>query len=81
MVELFKAGKIQEARKFLCGRARPEEMEQIYTWLYTNIANVFDDPAKQDKAILLIKQGLVDHRSIIDPEINLAATLIRLSHL
>jgi DNA polymerase III delta prime subunit len=81
MVELFKAGKIQEARKLLCGKARPEEMEQIYTWLYTNIESVFSDPVTQDKGILIIKQGLVDHRSIIDPEINLAATLIRLANL
>ena len=81
MVELFRAGKIQEARKLLCGKARPEEMEQIYTWLYNNIATIFEEQTTQDKAILIIKQGLIDHRSIIDPEINLAATLIRLSHL
>jgi hypothetical protein len=39
---------------------------------------LFKDP---DKAILIIKQGAVDHGIIIDPEINLAATLIRLSYL
>jgi replication factor C small subunit len=77
MVELFKAGKIQEARKLVCGRARPEEIDDIFRWLYDN-ANLFKDP---DKAILIIKQGAVDHGIIIDPEINLAATLIRLSHL
>jgi replication factor C small subunit len=77
MVELFKAGKIQEARKLVCGRARPEEMDDIFRWLYDN-ASLFKDP---DKAILIIKQGAVDHGIIIDPEINLAATLIRLSYL
>lgn len=77
MVELFKAGKIQEARKLVCGRARPEEIDDIFRWLYDN-ANLFKDP---DKAILIIKQGAVDHGIIIDPEINLAATLIRLAHL
>ena len=30
MVELFQAGKIQDARKLLCGTVRPEEMEEIY---------------------------------------------------
>ena len=80
MVELFKAGKIQEARKLVCGQARPEEMEEIYRWLYDNIT-IFGDEATQDKAILIIKQGLVDHTLVIDPEINLAATLIRLAHL
>jgi len=33
MVELFKAGKITEARKLVCGKARPEEMDEIYRWL------------------------------------------------
>ena len=80
MVELFRAGKISEARKLVCSQARPEEMEEIYRWLYDNI-NIFGEEAKQDKAILIIKQGLVDHTLVIDPEINLAATLIRLANL
>jgi replication factor C small subunit len=80
MVELFKAGKIGEARKLVCGQARPEEMEEIYRWLYDNVT-IFGDEAKQNRAILHIKQGLVDHTLVSDPEINLAATLIRLADL
>ena len=80
MVELFKAGKIQEARKLLCGTVRPEEMEDIFRWLYDNI-ELFGDEEKQDQAVLIIKQGLVDHTLVVDPEINLAATLIRLARL
>ena len=80
MVALFKAGKISEARKLVCGQARPEEMDEIYRWLYDNIT-IFGEEAVQDKAILIIKQGLVDHTLVSDPEINLAATLIKLSYL
>jgi DNA polymerase III delta prime subunit len=80
MVELFKIGKISEARKLVCSQARPEEMEDIYRWLYDNV-EIFGDEARQEKAILTIKQGLVDHSLVMDPEINLAATLIRLSHI
>ena len=80
MVELFKARKITEARKLICSQARPEEMDEIYRWLYDNVS-IFGDEAIQDKAILIIKQGLVDHTLVMDPEINLAATLIRLAHL
>jgi replication factor C small subunit len=80
MVELFKAQKLQEARKLLCGTVRAEEMEEIYRWLYDNI-ELFGDEAKQDQAVLVIKQGLVDHTLVVDPEINLAATLIRLGAL
>lgn len=80
MVELFKAGKILEARKLLCGSVRPEEMEEIYRWLYDNI-DLFGDEERQHSAILVIKQGLVDHTLVVDPEINLSATLIRLARL
>jgi DNA polymerase III delta prime subunit len=81
MVELFKKGKIQDARKLLCSQARPEEMEDIYRWMYDNINLFGSDEATQDNAILIIKQGLVDHTLVADAEINLAATLIRLARL
>lgn len=80
MVSLFKAGKVSEARKLVCSQARPEEMEEIYRWLYDNV-ELFGDDVNQEKAILIIKQGLVDHTLVSDVEINLAATLIRLSHI
>ncbi len=80
MVDLFKKGKISEARKLVCSQARPEEIEDIFKWLYSNVS-IFGDDERQEKAILIIKQGLVDHTLISDPEINLAATLIRLSHI
>lgn len=79
MVELFKKGKISEARKLLCGQVRPEEMEEIYTWMYQNIEYFGNDEQKQDNAILIIKQGLVDHTICADAEINLAAVLVRLA--
>ena len=80
MVELFKAGKIKEARKMLCGKLRAEEMEEVYRWLYDNVS-VFGAEDAQEKAILIIKQGLVDHTLISDPEINLSATLVKLARL
>ncbi len=81
MVELFKKGKIQEARKLLCSQARQEEMEDIYRWMYDNINLFGSDEQTQDSAILIIKQGLLDHSLVSDGEINLAATLIRLARL
>lgn len=80
MVELFKQGRITEARKLVCGQVRPDEIDEIYRWLYDNIV-MFGDDARQEKAIVIIKQGLVDHTLVMDPEINLAATLIRLSSI
>lgn len=80
MVDLFKAGKIRDARKLLCGKVRAEEMVDVYRWMYDNL-EVFGDDLKQDRAIVIIKQGLVDHTLVADPEINLAATLVKLAAL
>lgn len=81
MVELFKKGKIQEARKLVCGRARPEEIEDIYTWMYQNLDLFGRTDEQKDSALLVIKQGLVDHALIADPELNLAATLVKLARI
>ncbi len=80
MVNLFKANKILEARKLLCGRVRAEEILEIYSWLYHNI-EIFGDEWRQDTAVIIIKQGIVDHPLCADPEINLSATLIKLSRI
>jgi replication factor C small subunit len=81
MVDLFKKGKIKEARSLVCAKARPEEMEDIYRWLYDNLGLFGKDEETKDSALLIIKQGLVDHSLIADPEINLAATLVKLARL
>ena len=81
MVDLFKRGKISEARKLLCASARPEEMEEIYRWMYDNLDLFGKDEETKDTALLIIKQGLCDHGLIADPEINLAATLVKLARL
>lgn len=81
MVELFKKGQIQKARKLLCASARPEEIEDIYRWMYDNLDLFGKDDDTKDAALLIIKQGLVDHTLIADPEINLAAVLVKLARL
>jgi DNA polymerase III delta prime subunit len=81
MVELFKKGNIQGARKLLCGRARPEEMEDIYRWMYQNLELFGNDDETRDSALIIIKQGMVDNGLIADPEINLSATLAKLTRL
>jgi replication factor C small subunit len=80
MVDLFKAKKYQEARKLVCGKLRAEEIEEMYRWMYDNIS-LFGEGDIQDSAVLVIKQGLVDHFVVVDPEINLAATMVRLARL
>jgi len=81
MAELFKKGKIKEARKVICANARPEEFESLYRWLYDNIDLFGKDDESKDAVLFLIKQGLVDHFFIADPEINFSTTLAKIARL
>jgi DNA polymerase III delta prime subunit len=78
MVELFKQGKIQEARALLCASASADEIEEIFTWIYNNLSVFSDDVTKQDSIVLIIKDAIVSHPVFADPEINLSACLIRI---
>jgi len=80
-VELFKEGRINEARKLMCSQARPEEMEDVFRWCYDNLELWSKDPEKQDRAIIIIRNGLVKVPMVADQEINLAATLTELCQL
>ena len=81
MVELFKKGKIKEARQLLCSKAPAEDMESIFRWCYDNLELWTTDIEKQDQAIIIIRNGLVNVPLVADQEINLSATLIELSGL
>jgi replication factor C small subunit len=81
VVRLFKSGSVTDARKLLCASARPEEMEEVFRWMYDNLDLWSTETEKQDQAIVIIRNGLVNHSFVADPEINLSATLIELSHL
>ena len=81
VVKLFKAGRVHDARKLLCGSARPEEMEEIFRWMYDNVDLWAKEPEKQDQAIVIIRNGYVNIPLVADQEINLAATMIELGQL
>jgi hypothetical protein len=81
VVQLFKQGKIREARVLLCQSARPEEMEDVFRWMYDNLELWSKEPERQDQAIVIIRNGLVNVPMVADQEINLSATLIELSNL
>lgn len=81
VVALFKQGYVREARKLMCDSARPDEMADVFRWMYDNITLWSDDPMKQDKAIVIIRDGIANIPMVTDQEINLSATLIELSDL
>jgi len=80
-VSLFKTGKILEARKLICSTVRPEEMEDVFRWMYDNLDLWAKDVHKQDQAIVIIRNGYVNIPLVADQEINLSATLVELSGL
>lgn len=81
MVDLFKRGEFEKARHLLCTSARQEEIEEIFRWMYDNIELFGSTEEKRDTAVLLIKQGIIDHAICADSEINLAAVMVKLARL
>jgi replication factor C small subunit len=81
MIDLFKNGKIREARKLLCEQARPEEMDEIISWAYNNLSLWSKTDEGQDEAILIIRKAAVNAPLVADHEINLSAMMIELSQI
>ena len=80
-VDLFKRGRIRDARAVLCQNSNPEEAEDVFRWMYDNLDLWGDTPERQDQAIVIIRNGLVNNNSVADVEINLSATLIELAQI
>ena len=81
MVELFRTGKIQDARKLIIKSARADEYNDIYTWLYKNLDIYTKTDFQYDSCVLAIREGLIKHTQVADPEINLSATMIELARI
>jgi replication factor C small subunit len=80
-VSLFKSGRVLDARKLLCSQAQPEEMDEIFRWMYDNLELWGKTQEQQDEAIKIIRNGIVKANAVADAEINLSATLVELTQL
>jgi replication factor C small subunit len=80
-VDLFKQGRTREARTLMCQQSTPEEADDIFRWMYDNLDLWTRDPERQDQAIIIIRNGLVNVPLVADQEINLSATLSELCQL
>lgn len=78
MIALFKAKKYKEARQLIVSQVRQEEYEDIFRFMYQNLELWGETDEQQNKALLVIRDGLVKHTSIADAEINLSATIVEL---
>lgn len=80
-VELFRKNEYIKARKMICSKASVDEYDSIYRFFYQNLHIFSDDEMAQCQALIVIKNGLVNHALVADPEINLAATIAELSQI
>jgi len=65
----------------IVSKARAEEYEGVYRKLYENLDWFGEDDITQGRALICIRDGLVNHALVADPEINLSATLLELQHI
>lgn len=80
-IALFQNGSIRQAREVICKKINLEEYEEVYKFLFRNLNFWGDDPDVQDLAIIILKEGMVNHTMCGDPEINLSATIVKLDRL
>lgn len=80
-IAMFQNGKVRQAREMICKKITLEEYEEVYKFLYRNLAFWGDDEDTQDAAIIIIKEGMVNHSLCADPEINLSATIVKLDRM
>lgn len=81
VVDLFKKGKLKEARTLLCSQTSADECEEIFTWMYRNLDLWSETSDGQDEAIKIIRKGAANHSLVADHEINLSATFVELSQI
>ena len=81
VIELFKKGKIREARTLFCSHTSADECEGVFTWMHQNLDLWSNTPEGQDEAIKIIRKGAATHSLVTDHEINLSATFVELSQI
>lgn len=81
MVDLFRQGRIREARNLIISQITLEEYDDMYRFMYRNLDLWGADENTQDQALLLIRKGMVNHSLAADPEINLSATFVELERV
>ena len=81
MVDLFRQGRLREARNLIIKQISLEEYTDMYRFMYRNLDLWGSDEDTKDQALLLIRKGLVNHGLVADPEINLSATFVELERL
>ena len=78
VIALAKNRQYTKVREIIVGNIYPAEIDDVYRWMYEHLELWGDTPDQQDKAILVIRDAIVNHTLVADPEINLSACIIEL---
>jgi DNA polymerase III delta prime subunit len=81
MVALFRERKFRAARELAIRQIAGDEYEDMFRFLYRNLDFWGATDEGKDSALLIIRQGIINHGLVSDPEINLAATMIELERI
>lgn len=83
LVDFIERDKWLDARKLICATVSDDQWENVYRFLYENISRSpkFQDVAKWEEAIVVISEHLYKNAIVADPEINMAACMIKLGQL
>lgn len=79
--DAFKAGKIIEGRNIISNNLRADEADELFRWAYDNLDLWGKTQEAKDRAIVAIRDGLVNHGLVSDVEINISAMLVELTSI
>lgn len=80
VISMFQKGRINPARKIL-STVSQEEYINIYRFMYENLNLFSSEEEYQDKALLVIRDGIYRDALVADREINLSATICELAKI
>lgn len=82
-IDLIQHDKWSKARELVCQNATAEEWEEIYRFLYENLNRIpkFEKHERWEEGIIIVAEHLYKHTLSADPEICMAACLIRLGQV
>lgn len=80
-VDLYKAGRIKEARTLICKNTTAEKMDELISWAYNNLDLWGSTDEQQDQAVIVIRNAAVNASFVADHEINVAAMMVELSQI
>jgi DNA polymerase III delta prime subunit len=78
---LFRKGNFNDARTLMCSQVTPDDIQSMFTWMYNNLDLWSDTPEGQDKAIIIIRNAIVNSALVAEQEINLSACFAELRQI